>query len=471
MHVDPFIDPHPNLTPAVLQGLGWLYMVLCVMNLFWTVRVYKEDQSVLLPLLKIQLPKATFWALYTSILLILGFMHLSYTSEDYIDKFPLALEPGGPFQTAVDTMVANPVTYFLISITGTIGVLWFREFLVKPTVGWAILNAAILFMALSMTDYDFRQIVGKPDNVPIVALLYLVGGFTWLYFSRAVKNDRRLAEWDGKGPTPVLENDKNEKVLVWPDLVYSEMICMIAITTLLIVWGIALEAPLEEPASSAKTPNPSKAPWYFLGLQEMLVYYDPWLAGVVFPTFILGGLMAVPFIDFNKIGNGYYVFRKRSFAITTFLVGFISLWVAMIVLGTFLRGPNWNIFGIYEYWDVHKLEALNNVMLSELFYLEWFGWAFDMPSYKNTDPAGTKVAMILLRELPGFVVIGVYFVALPPLLAMKWLRSFYQRMGYLRFMVFTQLLLWMAALPLKMVLRWALNLKYLINIPEYFFNI
>ena len=56
-------------------------------------------------------------------------------------------------------------------------------------------------------------------------------------------------------------------------------------------------------------------------------------------------------------------------------------------------------------------------------------------------------------------------------MAMKWLRSFYQRMGYLRFMVFTQLLLWMAALPLKMVLRWALNLKYLINIPEYFFNI
>ena len=169
MHVDPFIDPHPNLTPAVLQGLGWLYMVLCVMNLFWTVRVYKEDQSVLLPLLKIQLPKATFWALYTSILLILGFMHLSYTSEDYIDKFPLALEPGGPFQTAVDTMVANPVTYFLISITGTIGVLWFREFLVKPTVGWAILNAAILFMALSMTAYSFRQIVGKQANVPNVA--------------------------------------------------------------------------------------------------------------------------------------------------------------------------------------------------------------------------------------------------------------------------------------------------------------
>ncbi len=469
MHVDPFIDPHPNLTPAVLQGLGWLYMLLCVMNLWWTVRVYKQNQHIVLPVLKIELPRATIWALYTSILMMLAFMHLSQSSEDYIDKFPLVLEPGGLFETAVDTHVATPVTYFIISICGTIGMLWFREFLVKPTVGWVMLNAAILFMALSMTDYDFRQIVGKPDNVPIVALLYLIGGFTWLYFSRAVENDRRLADWDGKGPVPVLENDKNEKVLVWPDLVYSELICMIAITTLLIVWGIALEAPLEEPASSAKTPNPSKAPWYFLGLQEMLVYYDPWLAGVVFPTMILGGLMAIPYIDFNRIGNGYYVFRQRAFAIATFLLGFITLWVAMIVLGTFLRGPNWNIFGIYEYWDVHKLEALNNVMLSELFYLDWFG--LDMPSYQNSDPAGYKVAMILLRELPGFVIIGFYFVALPPFLAMKWLKSFYQRMGYLRFMVFTQLLLWMAALPLKMVLRWALNLKYLVNIPEYFFNI
>ena len=61
---------------------------------------------------------------------------------------------------------------------------------------------------------------------------------------------------------------------------------MIALTAVLVFWGIALQAPLEEPASSVKTPNPSKAPWYFLGLQEMLVYFDPWLAGVVLPSII-----------------------------------------------------------------------------------------------------------------------------------------------------------------------------------------
>ena len=132
MNVDPFIDPHPNLTPAVLQGLGWLYLVLCAMNLWWTIRVYREDKHLMVPVLNIELPRATFWALYTSALMIVGFMHVSWTNEDYIDRFPLVLEPGGPFQTAIDFVVANPVTYFVISISGTIAVLVFRKFLVKP---------------------------------------------------------------------------------------------------------------------------------------------------------------------------------------------------------------------------------------------------------------------------------------------------------------------------------------------------
>ena len=99
---------------------------------------------------------------------------------------------------------------------------------------------------------------------------------------------------------PNLEELEPEKTLTWPDLVYTELICMVALTILLVVWGIALQAPLEQPASSTVAPNPSKAPWYFLGLQEMLVYFDPWMAGVVLPTMIIVGLMAIPYIDINK---------------------------------------------------------------------------------------------------------------------------------------------------------------------------
>ena len=171
--------------------------------------------------------------------------------------------------------------------------------------------ASLPSLALALTDYDFRQIVCKPDNAPIVAMLYIVGFFTWLYFKRAVDNSKRISEG-----SQLLDKDEYgyQKVLVWPDLVYTELICMVVVTVVLVVWGIALQAPLEEPGSAVKTPNPSKAPWYFLGLQEMLVYYDPWMAGVVLPSMIVVGLMAIPFIDFNKKGNGYYTIKERKFS-------------------------------------------------------------------------------------------------------------------------------------------------------------
>ena len=318
---------------------------------------------------------------------------------------------------------------------------------------------------LSLTDYDFRQIVGKPDNVPIVGMLFLVAFFTWIGFSRANDNDKRIAE--GR---PLFEQENNEKVLVWPDLVYTELICMIALTAVLVFWGIALQAPLEEPASAVKTPNPSKAPWYFLGLQEMLVYFDPWLAGVVLPSMILVGLMAVPYIDFNKRGNGYYSFTERKFAISVFLFGFIPLWIGLIVLGTFLRGPNWNFFGIYEYWDVHKLEVLNNVNLSEYDWV-YSPWATGLPIAGAEASSTEQVWSILWRERLGIVLTLGYFFVLPPILAVTVFRRFFDRMGFIRFMVLANLALWMALLPLKMVLRWAFSLKYIVAIPEWFFNI
>ena len=74
------------------------------------------------------------------------------------------------------------------------------------------------------------------------------------------------------------------------------------------------------------------------------------------------------------------------------------------------------------------------------------------------------------RELPGMLLVLGYFIALPPIMAITSLRSFYQRMGFIRYMVLANLLLFMTSLPIKMVLRWSFNLKYLIAIPEYFLN-
>jgi hypothetical protein len=311
----------------------------------------------------------------------------------------------------------------------------------------------VVFLALSMLDPNFRLIVTKPDNVPIVGMLFLVPFFTWFALREAVRNDRRIEE----GKSVVEQEETSDKVLTWPDLVYTELICMVVLTVVLIGWSIFLKAPIEEPANPAASPNPSKAPWYFLGLQEMLVYFDPWLAGVVFPGLIIVGLMAIPYIDTNPKGNGYYTLRERKREIVVFLFGFLILWILLVILGTFLRGPNWNFFGPYEYWDVHKLEALVNVNLSEYIWVKALGMGLP------TNP--------LIREIFGFLAIFAYFLAIPPLLAKKWFKGLYNTLGPIRYHVMVFLLLCMAALPIKMLLRWLFNLKYIVGIPEYFFNI
>src|SRR6202035_3298055 len=192
----------------------------------------------------------------------------------------------------------------------------------------------------------------------------------------------------------------------------TELIAMIVVTLLLVVWAVLLKAPLEQPATSAKAPNPSKAPWYFLGLQEMLVYFDPWMAGVVLPTMIIIGLVALPYIDFNRLGNGYYTFKQRCFSITTFMFGFLVLWVVLIVLGTFLRGPNWNFFGPFAYWDPHKVDPLNNINVSDIFWLKVLS-----QSPKDVHPFGKQLPDALVREAPGLILVALYLFALPPLLA------------------------------------------------------
>lgn len=352
------------------------------------------------------------------------------------------------------------VTYFVLSNALFVAALVWRGTLTKPNVAWGVLMITVLLGLWSMTDENFRLIITKPDNVPIVFLAFTVAFFTWLALRRAVLNDERIERNE-----PVMEKEEDEKVLVWPDLVYTELICMVVVTVLLVVWSVALPAPLEQPAASAKTPNPSKAPWYFLGLQEMLVYYDPWLAGVVFPTIIIVGLIAIPYIDYNQKGNGYYTYKQRPFAIINFLFGFIVLWVVLIFLGTFLRGPNWNFFGLYERWDVHKTVPLNNVNLSDFFWVRGLGTVWEHPAND------VSLFVILMRELPGFLLVIGYFLFLPPLLARTVLRTYFLKMGFIRYIILVMLILTMLSLPIKMVLRWTISLKYLVAIPEYSFHI
>src|SRR5713101_7739194 len=318
--------------------------------------------------------------------------------------------------------------------------------------GIALFSLLALGFGLSYLDRNVAEDAIVPDNVPIVAMIFLVGFFFWYAMHQAYENDRRVA-----AGLPTIEGqDSATKVFSWPDLVYVELICLVLVTAVLIVWSIVLKAPLEEPANPTDSPNPAKAPWYFLGLQEMLVYYDPWLAGVVLPSLIIVGLMAIPYIDVNPKGNGYFTFKERRWEITIFLVGFIVLWCTLIALGTFLRGPNWNFFGPYEFWDVNKLVPLNNINLSEIIWIKVFKKG--IPNFW------------LLREIFGLAIVGFYVAVLPLALSRTLLRRFYEKMGMPRYMIGVTLALIMLALPIKMYLRWIFNLKYIVAIPEIAVN-
>jgi len=355
--------------------------------------------------------------------------------------------------------LCQPHWFLIISVAGLIVFLaWYRTF-TKPAVALPLGGLAILFFLVSCLDENFVLIVKKADNVPIVMMMFAIGFFLWLSFRQAAINDQNIEQ--GK---PLIESGADDKVLVWPDLVYTELISLVLFTAFLTVWAIVLRAPLEQPADPNIAPNPAKAPWYFLGLQEMLVYFDPWLAGVVLPGLIIVGLIAVPYIDKNPRGNGYYTFTERPFAIAMFMFGFVILWILLIIFGTFLRGPNWNFFGPYEYWDLHRPAALLNTEFHDLFWIGLLGRP--LPD-QNWGP----IPSYIIRELPGILLVAGYFVVGPLVLRALFFRRMYRQMGFIRFSVMSMLLLVMLMMPIKMVLRWTLNLHYVVGITEWFLNV
>ena len=366
------------------------------------------------------------------------------------------------FKTGIDA-VLGPVTFFFGSLVWLLVLFLGRRFFVRKWVAWSVLNAALVFLGLSLADPHFAQVVLKPDNVPIVVMVFLLGFFTWLGAAQAVENDRRLQQ--GQAP---LEKDYLQNTLVWPDLVYIELICMVAITAFLIVWSLVLRAPLEQPANPVVTPNPSKAPWYFVGLQEMLVFFDPSIAGVILPSLIILGLALIPYLDRKPKSAGFYSIAQRRFGYVGFMFGFLQLWILLILVGTFLRGPNWSFFGLFEPRDPHKMPLLENVRLSECLWTIWLG--SELPQTPLDRGGLARFAAILWREVAGVVVLAAYFVGVPLALGRTLMKRYVQEMGKARFAAMILWLIMMLALPLKMLLRWTCNLSYVVSMPEYYFN-
>lgn len=355
---------------------------------------------------------------------------------------------------AAINVLATPVYSFSIFIALFYLALKRIDIVGTKKFGLGLLIFTLVVFGWMVADPIFFSIISLPDNIPIIILNALVFWSTWYALYKGHQNDLRIEA----GEPPIEGTPENrEKVWAWPNLVYTELFCGIICTVFLIVWAIFFKAPLEEPANPTWAPNPAKAPWYFLGLQEMLVYFDPWMAGVVLPGIIVVGLIAIPFLDINPKGNGYYTFKERKFAISSFLFGWLALWVYLIQVGTFLRGPNWTFYGPFEFWDFHKVVAENNINLSEIVWIKFFNRALP----KN----------IFVREIFGLIATFGYLFGLVPLITKKWGKSYLERMGSIRYYIMIFLVLSMMSLPIKMYLRWFFNLKYILAMPEFELNL
>ncbi len=152
-----------------------------------------------------------------------------------------------------------------------------------------------------------------------------------------------------EGKTFQVGKEPEEMTTTWPHLLFRELILLLLVIIVITGMAVLFDAPLEEVANPSITPNPAKAPWYFLGLQEMVSWGDPFWMGVFIPT--IGGifLILIPYLDRGQIGTGVWLHpdrRLHNILFTAFAVIFIGL----IIVGTFMRGPNWGFYWPWEAW-------------------------------------------------------------------------------------------------------------------------
>jgi quinol-cytochrome oxidoreductase complex cytochrome b subunit len=139
--------------------------------------------------------------------------------------------------------------------------------------------------------------------------------------------------------------DEQDLVMVSPHLLVRHAVVALAVLLLVLIIAILFDAPLREVANPFETPNPEKAPWYFAALQELLSHFHPMVAGVLVPGAIVGGLIALPYIDRGRALQP----RFRKVAVVTFTT-FLVVWVVLTLIGFAFRGPNWGWVWPWNEW-------------------------------------------------------------------------------------------------------------------------
>lgn len=243
---------------------------------------------------------------------------------------------------------------------------------------------------------------------------------------------RQAALAGGDPPVEAMPTGRPGDVAVFPYLVFIEFLSALLISIVLLAWSLWINAPLLAQANPGVTENPAKAPWYFVGLQELLVYFDPWIAGVVLPTLIIVGLMMIPYLDTSRNAVGRYTFSERRLALVHFLFGF-ALWWLLIAIGEFLRGPNWHIYWPWQDWSVQKT---------------------------------TEVALWSFPWWAGLIAMIVYFGGGLAFFNWRW-PWLHERLGRGRYLTVAAFLLLFYGVPIKILLRLAFHVKYVLVTPWF----
>jgi quinol-cytochrome oxidoreductase complex cytochrome b subunit len=142
------------------------------------------------------------------------------------------------------------------------------------------------------------------------------------------------------GMTPQVGRNPADEVFAWPHLIFRELLLFLLVVAMVLFLGIFWNAPLEELANPIHPPNPAKAPWYFLGLQELVSYSAFW-GGVVVPGVLVMALLVLPYMDRNRRGVGQWFARERVLANTIFTVCLVIA-IVLTIIGSVFRGPNWS---------------------------------------------------------------------------------------------------------------------------------
>ena len=158
-----------------------------------------------------------------------------------------------------------------------------------------------------------------------------------------------------KGNEPKVNEEVDQMMFAWPKLIIRELLVFVGVMVLLSFVSVFFDAPLEGPADPTYPTNPAKAPWYFLGLQE-LTSYDGFIGGIVIPGLLAGGVMVLPYIEmffesfsktYRKNILGVWFAKERALENALF-IGMYIFMLALIIIGVYFRGENWAIIYPWE---------------------------------------------------------------------------------------------------------------------------